>query len=300
MASVSVNNKEIKRTNPLVTIALPVFNGSGTLVIAIESVLNQIYENFELIIIDDKSTDESLKIVTSFSDKRINLIENEKNIGLSACINFAVSISKGIFFARMDQDDICFSNRIEKQVSYMLDNLDVDLLATASLIFDEKSEILGVLPVRTNHEAICNKPLAGFYMPHPTWMGRIEWFRSNTYHSYANGAEDQQLLFRCYKNSRFACLSEPLLAYRERRRKLAKMFKSRLIFAKSISSYAWNNKRKGDSFKIIILQCMKFMGDIIYAFFKLNTMRNTLNKPDQHILHTWENMVRQYNIKLNV
>ena len=297
MAAVSVSKAIDGSEVPLVSVILPVFNGAITLALAIKSVLNQTYENFEFIIIDDGSADDSLGVINSFSDKRIKLIENKKNLGLSICINNAVKISCGQYIARMDQDDVCFPNRIEKQVKYLIDNPAIDLIGSATLIFNENSDVIGILPVHTNHEDICKSPLTGFHIPHPTWMGKSEWFRNHNYHSSANGAEDQQLLFRHYENSKFACIPEPLLAYREDRRRLSKMFKSRFIFAKSLSKYAWNHNRGIDALKIIIIQCMKFFGDILNVCLKINAMRNTLNEPSNKILHEWQQMVYQYSIK---
>lgn len=288
---------EVNAKQPLVTIALSVFNGGATLHRAIQSVLSQTYKNFELVVIDDRSTDNSVSIARSFKDKRVRVIVNKINIGHSACLNKVVKVAAGKYLARMDQDDICFSNRIEKQVEYMLNNPDVDLLATATLVFNHRNEILGVLPVKTDHEDICRKPLSGFYLPHPTWMGHIEWFRSNPYNSDADGAEDQDLLFRSHKSSRFACLSEPLLAYKEGRRHLRRMWRSRFIFAKSAAKQAWRNDERGNSFRICIMQFAKVFGDILNVYFRIPSMRNVFSKPDTQMLLAWENMRREYHIR---
>lgn len=103
----------------LVSVIMPAFNAGKYIKTAIESVLSQTYENFELIIIDDFSQDNTKEIVKSFSDLRIKLIENTENLGISKSLNKAIKLLKGDYIARMDADDICFPKRLEKQVSYL-------------------------------------------------------------------------------------------------------------------------------------------------------------------------------------
>ena len=92
---------------------------------AIESILNQTYKNFEFIIIDDCSTDNSLEIIKSYNDERIVLIENEENIGLTKSINKGLAVAKGEYIARMDADDVSLPQRFEKQINYMNDHTEL-------------------------------------------------------------------------------------------------------------------------------------------------------------------------------
>jgi glycosyltransferase involved in cell wall biosynthesis len=103
----------------LVSVIMPAFNSQRYIRAAIRSVLSQTYVNFELIIVDDFSQDNTKEIVRSFSDLRIKLIENTKNLGISKSLNKAIKLLKGDYIARMDADDICFPKRLEKQVSYL-------------------------------------------------------------------------------------------------------------------------------------------------------------------------------------
>ena len=103
----------------LVSVIMPAFNPQRYIRAAIRSVLSQTYVNFELIIVDDFSQDNTKEIVRSFSDLRIKLIENTKNLGISKSLNKAIKLLKGDYIARMDADDICFPKRLEKQVSYL-------------------------------------------------------------------------------------------------------------------------------------------------------------------------------------
>ncbi len=106
---------------------------------SIESVLNQTYSNFEFIIIDDCSTDNSLEIIKSYKDKRIVVLENKENLGITKSLNLGLEIAKGEYLARMDADDICFPKRFETQVEYLKNNPQVIVCGTGvELIGDWK------------------------------------------------------------------------------------------------------------------------------------------------------------------
>lgn len=200
---------------PLVSIALPAFNAEKTIGDAIASILLQTWDNWELLIIDDGSRDRTVEIAKSFNDPRIRIVADGTNKGLPSRLNEAIDLASGKYFARMDNDDICFPERLKRQVEYLEAHPDVDLLGTKALTFVTPGKATGIFPFRQTHEEICAHPWNGFYLPHPTWMGRTEWFRKLRYQN-VDRAEDQNLLLRTYQDSRFACLPEVLFAYRLR------------------------------------------------------------------------------------
>jgi len=261
---------------PLVTIALPVYNGAATLNVAVQSILKQSFTDWELIILDDASMDNSLEMIRSFDDSRIRLVEGDKNLGLSARLNMAVEMANGMYFARMDQDDVSFPERIQKQLNYLQEHPDVDLLASATTAFRGTREALGCLPVLCRHEQICARPWNGFHLPHPTWMGKTEWFRKYKYDSFADGAEDQHLLLRAYRESHFSCLEESLLAYREGIRPLKKMLRARRIFARAYIHQFAGEGSYGMAIKVAAATLMKAFADILNLLFDLTSMRNSL------------------------
>ena len=276
---------------PLVTIALPVYNGAATLGLAIHSILQQSFNNWELIILNDASTDSSLEVMRSFDDPRIRLVEGENNMGLSARLNLAIDMACGKYFARMDQDDVSFPDRLEKQIQFFETHPDVDLLATATLLFGDDGEALGVLPVRFFHAQICARPWQGFPLPHPTWMGRIEWFRQHRYQPFSDGVEDQHLLYRSHEESTFACLPEPLLAYREARG-FRKMFRARRRFLRCIGREAIRQKKYSDLIKLLFMQILKAMGDFLRHFFGANSLRNSLKPADKQTQEVWVRLLK--------
>lgn len=107
------------KTQPKVSVIIPVYNAEQFLRESIESILNQTFTNFELIIIDDASTDSSFEIIQSYSDSRIRVFRNEINLGSAATMNKGIKESAGEYVARMDADDISLPHRLEKQVTYL-------------------------------------------------------------------------------------------------------------------------------------------------------------------------------------
>jgi hypothetical protein len=115
----------------------------------------------------------------------------------------------------MDADDVCFPDRFSRQVARLDSDDALDLVACRALIFDDSGAATGLSPHRLGHEALCSQPWNGFYLVHPSWMGRAGWFRRYRYQTpELVRAQDQELLLRAYPDSRFAALDEILLGYR--------------------------------------------------------------------------------------
>ena len=102
-----------------VSIILPAYNASSTISQSIESIIKQTYEDWELIIINDGSNDNTKDIILSYKDDRIKIFDNPGNKGIVYTLNRALSIAQGLYVARMDSDDISISTRIEKQIDYI-------------------------------------------------------------------------------------------------------------------------------------------------------------------------------------
>ena len=123
--------------SPKITVLMSVYNGEKYLQETIESVLSQSYKNFELLIIDDKSTDKTCLIINSFKDPRIKLIINNQRLGLSKSLNVGIKLSSGEYIARLDADDICHQNRLEIQKLYLENNPDCGILATNAILINQ-------------------------------------------------------------------------------------------------------------------------------------------------------------------
>jgi glycosyltransferase involved in cell wall biosynthesis len=219
---------------PLVSIGMSVRNCESTLKTALESILQQTYANWELLLLDDGSHDGTVNIARQFNDSRIRLVVDGKNLGLATRLNQAVELAKGTYFARMDGDDVSYPGRLERQVGMLETNRDTNLVGCGAIVFDSKGEAVGRLPLRVDHEEICARPWAGFYLAHPTWMGQIDWFRKHPYRQDALRGQDQDLLLRTYRESRFAALPEILLGYRQETLSLSRILRGRYHFSRAL------------------------------------------------------------------
>jgi glycosyltransferase involved in cell wall biosynthesis len=241
-----VSYPQDRSDNPLVSIAMPVFNGANTLDAAIRSMINQTYTHWELLLIDDGSIDSSASIARAFRDERIIVLADGKRMGHGPRLNQAIDLSQGRYVARMDQDDICFPERLAKQVEYLERHPEIDLLGTAALVFADGGSIKGLFPFRQSHGEICRRPWAGFYLAHPTWMGKATWFKKFRYGGQeALRAEDQDLLLRSYDSSRFVCLPEVLFGYRQNNLPVKSVLMGRRSLARAIVREALHRRKYG-------------------------------------------------------
>ena len=134
--------KENSVVEPEISVILPVYNGEKFLKKSIDSILSQTFKNFELIIIDDGSTDGSSGIIDSFDDYRISHIE-QQNQGLGATLNSMINFSRASLIARQDQDDISVSERLEKQVNELKEDASLVLVGSWARIIDENGNYTG-------------------------------------------------------------------------------------------------------------------------------------------------------------
>lgn len=220
-------NRDLMTAIPIVSVVLPVYNAGTVLAQALASIFLQTFRDWELILIDDGSTDRCLAGFSS-TDSRVRMIQDGTNRGLAARLNQGIDLARGSYLARMDQDDIAYPGRLEAQVKFLKKHPDIDLVATRALLFRNDGAVIGLSPFRRTHDEICAAPWRGFFLPHPTWMGKIEWFRRYRYRiPEVVRAEDQELLLRSYRVSRFACLPEVLLGYRQTGLSLKKVLTAR-------------------------------------------------------------------------
>lgn len=216
---------------PTVSIAMPVFNCETTVGAAIRSIQAQTFQNWELIVIDDGSSDNTMAVAQMFDDPRIRLVNGGKNLGLPARLNEAALLSRGKYFARMDGDDLSYPTRLERQLTYLQRNPEVDLLGGAVSIFDGKGRLIGIRAARLTHDEICGTWWRHHSLAHVTWMGAIEWFQKNPYCPDALTTQDRELLMRTQNRSRFAAIPNILVAVREPNISLKKIIPTRWRFA---------------------------------------------------------------------
>lgn len=200
--------------DPKVSILMSVFNGERYLKDAIESMLSQDFENFEFLIINDGSTDESEKIITSYTDVRIRLINNGKNIGLVSSLNKAIGLASGEYIVRMDCDDVSLKNRLSLQVKFMDNNKNIGASGSYYNLMYNGKKAVADFPL-DQKEIKCymlfNSPIA-----HPSAIIRRSLINEKQlfYRSEFIHAEDYDLWSQISEYADLANVSDVLLNYR--------------------------------------------------------------------------------------
>ena len=204
---------------PLISVVMPVYNERlDFLVSALNSVLSQSLSDFEFLIIDDSDDLAAIQCLEDYAmkDSRITLIRFNKRIGLTASINYGITVSKSDFIARVDSDDIQNINRFKLQLDFFDDNKDVSILGTSIYKLDENNSIIGYRKYPEDNANIIKIGMIKNPICHPTVMFRKSIFKEHgMYDIKFNRAEDYELWRRLFKkNVIFSNLSEPLVSYR--------------------------------------------------------------------------------------
>ena len=203
--------------DPEISVIMSCYNAARTLEMAIQSILEQTFTNFEFIIINDCSTDGTEQVLERFAarDGRIKLHTNPKNEGLAASLNTGIKLSKARYIARMDADDISMKTRLEKQLQYIIENNNVDILGSAIIQMDHDGKEKGILMLPENHEEIVKRVFRKTMLFHPTLLIRKSVFdQHGSYDPKLRWAEDAALWYRIFDKVRFGNIQEPLLKYR--------------------------------------------------------------------------------------
>lgn len=197
----------------MVTIGLPFYNAEKYLALAIESVLQQTYTDWELLLLDDGSTDNSLSIAQSYAqkDSRIKVISDGKNKNLAMRLNELPSLAQGLYLARMDADDIMLPARIERQLAVLKAHPEIDVLGTNAYIINDENAVTSTRYPLTPKNTLTR--VKSFI--HPTIIAKKQWFLENPYDTKALRMEDAELWYRTHSKYHFVRLNEPLLFYRE-------------------------------------------------------------------------------------
>ncbi|MGI2030315.1 glycosyltransferase family 2 protein [Endozoicomonas acroporae] len=184
-----------------ITVAIPIYNAEKYLALAIQSVLNQTFEDFELILLDDGSTDKSLNIAKSFNDTRIRVISDGRNMGLPARLNQIAELATYDLIARMDADDIIPDFRLKIQFDYMNLHPDKDLVTTGIGYIDGDSYMGQLLP-NPPEKLTLSDMLAGRHsICHASLLVRKSWYIRNQYDPSMKQVEDYELWVRAFINN---------------------------------------------------------------------------------------------------
>jgi glycosyltransferase involved in cell wall biosynthesis len=203
---------------PKLTVLMAVWNDARFLNAAIESILNQSFQDFEFIIIDDGSDDSTWNIIQKYSTNcRIVPHQNDKNLGLTKSLNIGLSMAKGEYLARLDSDEIALPGRLQSQVHFLDNNPDIGLLGGGYQIIDSENRISRVILRPTNDEELKAELLfKNHSIAHGTVIVRTALLREvNGYDDNYKYAQDYDLWVRLAEKTRFSSLPVPLMQWRD-------------------------------------------------------------------------------------
>ncbi len=202
--------------SPKVSVVMAAYNAEKYIQAAINSILIQTFTDFEFIIIDDGSQDDTYALITAYTDPRIRIIKNETNLGITLSLNKGLKIAKGIYIARQDADDISYPTRLEKQVAFLDENAEVGFVGGSWNVMDANGKYLSTKRVITdNSHLLLDQVFVEVVINHGVAMFRqaaIE--RVGGYRPEAGNAEDLDLWVRIGEHFQLVNLSEPLCATR--------------------------------------------------------------------------------------
>ncbi len=226
-----------------ITVLMCVYNGQRYLREAIDSILNQTYSDFEFLIVDDGSTDDTLKILKSYKDSRIKLVLNDNNIGLTKSLNKGLMLAKGEYIARMDADDISVKNRLLTQLNFMQQN-NYDLIYSDTFFIDKNGEYVCKSFRPASVDVVLRNLKKHNFIPHPTVFFKKETILNlGGYDERFKTAQDLQLWLKMYDSKmNFGYINEPLVKYRLNPESIRKGIYSNYYF--TLANYCiWNGSR---------------------------------------------------------
>lgn len=201
-----------------ISVGIPFYNAESYLESAICSVIVQTHKFWELILIDDGSSDGSLEIANKYSkmDNRIRVISDGKNKKLPTRLNQLIAESQGQYIARMDADDIMHPERLEKQLKFLEDNLQYDLVSTGIVTINNNNQAYGYRGIKHLYTDFENIEKS-YPIIHPSIFARKEWYTRNNYNISYPRSEDYELWCNAIskKDLKLAVLPELLYYYRE-------------------------------------------------------------------------------------
>ena len=203
--------ENMKKNICKVTVIMPVYNCEKYLREAIDSILNQTFNDFEFLIINDGSIDSSRKIILSYDDPRIRFIDNEKNIGITCSLNKGLQLAKGEYIARQDADDISFPERLEKQVVFLDTYENVGLVGSSPILIDADGNKIKMLKVRTDSKEIKESLFRTNQFIHGSVIFRNKCIEQiGSYREAVKFCEDYDLWLRISESWDVANIREPL------------------------------------------------------------------------------------------
>ncbi len=208
----------------LVSIGIPFYNARSTLTDAIRSVFAQTYEEWELLLLDDGSSDDSLRIARSVEDARVRVISDGKNRGVSYRHNQMAALARGEYLAKLDDDDLMHPGRLRAQCAYLAANNGTDLTGSAVYTIDLENNVTGLRRC-TAAQVRPEVQVRQCSLYTSTITGRVAWFRRYSYDERYRRSQDRDFFCRTFADASVHVDSMPLVFYREGRSRTAQKYK---------------------------------------------------------------------------
>lgn len=306
------NNTEYQ---PKVSIVMPVYNALPYLDEAVRSIFAQTYTNWELIIVDDASTDGSWEFVAKISDPRVRTFRNDRNMRNSYTLNRAIALATGEYIAKMDADDVSFPDRIERQVCFLLQNLQVDAVGCGLYRVDKEMNLITVNRPPELHKDIIRFISVGrkfifgpsFPITDGCLVAKKVWFERWNYDPKIPYAQDFDQNLRSHYTSFFANISDPLYIYRRVGVTSSWLNQTKAVYYKfnSLIKYGFKKNNIGLSllalFSLLLRPLFVYLTSIYVSNIKKNAEANTadgqrnMRKDDMRIAQAIE-VIRKISI----
>ncbi len=275
------------RSTPFVSVVMAVHNGDDYLQEAVNSILNQTHRNYEFIIIDDGSTDETANILRNFSkiDRRIRIITQD-NLGLAKSLNIGIKQAKSRYIARMDADDISLPDRFKLQLTYLEKHPEISVLGGQVYFFGKHGDIFSQSELPQEPQLISQGLKNYCQLIHPTTMFRREIILScGNYRPCFDTAQDYDLWLRVNERAKLANLPDVILNYRTHANQLSVNKLSQQAFCWLAAKESAKYRRQGykdplDGQDNINLHTLKLLGlnsNVVYKYFLQFAVRAALN-----------------------
>ena len=276
-----------------VSIAIPFYNNEEHLPDAIKSVFAQDFKDWELILIDDGSTDRSLEIAKSVIDSRVRVISDGKNKKLAARLNQVTLLAKYDYIARMDADDIMAPNRISNQLEIFKQNPEIDIVSTSLISISDNKKILGVRQTKSNEISLKDLISRKKQPVHATILATKKWYMRNKYDENLPISQDYELWLRAASKKDFNVIMTEDLAYFYREGLNIKYKKIRL--SQKIERRIYKKYANNSYFSLYLKSILKtFLTNIIFLF----GLSRILLARRNNILNINNNIEKNY--KLNI
>lgn len=207
------------KSNPLVSVIMPAYNAEQYIGSAVRSVLEQTYSNFELVIIEDCSTDSTLQKIEEIRDTRIKLYRNEQNCGIAASTNKGLDICKGKYVALLDDDDVAMPERLKIQIDYLEAHKDIDILGGKSIVIDGGGNIIdyGITTLNNPNYIKATLLFKNIDFCNSTAMIRKDFIARNglRYENNCYGMQDFKFYIESSKVGKLTSINQFLLKYRK-------------------------------------------------------------------------------------